>query len=191
MSIKTVINLNNISKGLAVIKGAIAYSYKLDKIGKLSRMHGKCKINNNGTIKIGNKFCAYGDPVSVRITTEEKQSTLIIGDHVFLNYGVDIGCKKSIKIGNEVKIGQFTTIMDSNYHQVDGTDEITGKEIIIKDNVWIGLRCIILPGVIIGENSVIASGSVVTKDVPDNVMVAGVPAKIIKELDIPDGWIRN
>lgn len=184
-------NLSNLSKGLAVLKGIIIYPLKTAKIGKIARMHGKCTINNNGNLEIGEKFCAYGNPVPVRITIENKESSLIIGDHVFLNYGVDIGCKKSIIIGNEVKIGQYTTIMDSNYHLVDINDDLDGKEIIIKDNVWIGVRCIVLPGVTIGENSVVASGSIVTKDVPPNVLVGGSPAKVIKELDISDGWVRE
>lgn len=182
---------SDIPKGVALLKGMVAYPTKTSEIGKFSRMHGKCHVNNNGIMKIGEKFCAYGNPVPVRLTTEDKTSSLIIGSHVFLNYGVDIGCKKSIVIGNEVKIGQYTIILDSNYHMVDIDDDINGKEIVIKDNVWIGARCIILPGVTIGKNSVVASGSVITKDIPDNVLVGGSPAKVIKELNISDGWIRK
>ena len=56
------------------------------------------------------------------------------------------------------------------------------KAILIKKNAWIGAGAIILHGVTVGENSVVAAGSVVTKDVPDNTVVAGIPAKIIKNI---------
>ena len=59
----------------------------------------------------------------------------------------------------------------------------TYGKVTIKKNVWIGMGAMICPGVTIGENSVVAAGAVVTKDVPDNVVVGGVPAKIIKTLD--------
>lgn len=129
-------------------------------------------------------------PLPVFITVF-KNANLIIGDNVFFNYGIDIGCRKRITIGNHVKIGDFTNIIDSNFHSVDATDIAKEKEIVIKDNVWIGNHCIILPGVCIGHNSVVAAGSVVTCNIPDNVLVAGVPAKIIRELSIPEGWIRK
>jgi acetyltransferase-like isoleucine patch superfamily enzyme len=175
---------------LAILKGKIKCNLFIQKCGKLPRFHGYCKLKNKGKIVIGNRFCAYGKPVPVMMTTEEPTSKLLIGDNVFLNYGVDIGCRKSIRIGNNVKIGQYTSIMDNNYHLVDVGDDISGKEIIICDNVWIGIRCIVLPGVTIGKNSVIASGSIVTKDIPENVMAAGVPAKVIKKINIPNDWIR-
>lgn len=57
-----------------------------------------------------------------------------------------------------------------------------GGDIVIEDNVWIGMESLILGGVTIGENSVVAARSVVTKDVPPNMLVAGVPAKIVKKI---------
>lgn len=182
---------DTVEKSVAVIKGVLNLKSSVDKIGKLSRVHGRCRINNNGIIEIGNRFCAYGNPIPVLLTTENKDSNLVIGNDVFLNYGVDIGCMKSITIGDRVKIGQYTTIIDSNYHMVDIDDDISGEEINIGNNVWVGIKCTILSGVTIGENSVVASGSIVTKDVPKNVLVAGSPAKVIKKLNIPDGWIRK
>ena len=62
-------------------------------------------------------------------------------------------------------------------------EQIQSPPIMIKDRAWIGAHATILTGVTIGKNAVVAAGAVVTKDVPDNCMVGGVPAKIIKEID--------
>lgn len=182
---------DTLNKSLAVIRGSLKLKMLTNSVGKLPRLHGKCKIINNGNISIGEKFCITGNPVSVLLTTENKNSNLTVGNNVYFNYGVDIGCSSSIRIGNNVKIGQFTTIIDNNYHMIDMQDTSKPKEIVIEDNVWIGMKCTILPGVKIGANAVIASGSIVNKDVLPNSLVGGVPAKFIKELDITEGWIRE
>jgi maltose O-acetyltransferase len=61
----------------------------------------------------------------------------------------------------------------------------------IGDNVWIGRSAIILPGVTIGDNAVVAAGAVVTKDVPDATLVAGNPARVVRTLVVDDGWRRT
>ena len=115
-----------------------------------------------------------------------------IGDNTFINAGVGIAARQRVMIGANVKIGPRTSILDSTYHQLDVNDDpSSSRPVVIGNNVWIGTRCTILPGVTIGENSVVAAGSIVNKDVPKNVLVAGIPAKIIRELEIPEGWIRE
>lgn len=80
-------------------------------------------------------------------------------------------------------------------HPIDVTERISGLEsgspVVIGHNVWIGGNAIINPGVTIGNNVVIGSGSVVTRDVPDNVLVAGVPARIVKHLQPPASGIGS
>ena len=176
------------SKIFALIKGL---QLKIHSTGTLPRLRGKCKINNKGNIVIGDHFSVIGNPIAVSITTENSSSILSIGNNVFINYGVDIGCSKKITIGNHTKIGPLSNIIDSNYHDIDSFNLNDQNEVNIGDNVWIGRQCIILPGVTIGDHAVIASGSVVTKDVPAKVLVGGSPAKEIKKLDIEDGWIRK
>jgi len=90
-----------------------------------------------------------------------------------------------VTIGDNVMIAPNVQIYTAT-HPIDPTERLSGKElgkeIKIGNNVWLGGSCVICPGVTIGNNSVIAAGAVVVKDVPDNVVVGGNPAKIIKNI---------
>lgn len=106
-----------------------------------------------------------------------------IGKNVFINHActfLDLG---EIIIEDDVLIGPKVSIITEN-HPVNPYERkmLDLKSVIIKRNAWIGANSTILPGVTVGENSVVAAGSVVTKDVPDNTVVAGVPAKVIKTI---------
>ncbi|MDQ1000343.1 acetyltransferase-like isoleucine patch superfamily enzyme [Neobacillus niacini] len=153
---------------------------------------GKLYVNKIGELTIGKRLGIVGRPWSTQLTVE-KDAVLTIGNDVFINAGCGIAASKEIRIGNNVLIGPRTSILDSDYHLLDAdvTSEQLKKPIIIEDNVWIGTRCTILPGVKIGKNSVISAGSIVNKDIPPNVVAGGVPVKVIRELNTPDGWIRR
>lgn len=106
-----------------------------------------------------------------------------IGKNVFINHActfLDLG---GIIIEDDVLIGPKVSIITEN-HPVNPNERkmLDLKSVIIKQNVWIGANSTILPGITIGENSVVAAGSVVTKDVPANTVVAGIPAKIMKTI---------
>ncbi|MDD3225150.1 MAG: acyltransferase [Clostridium sp.] len=107
-----------------------------------------------------------------------KGSHLILGNS-FINSDCKIRCHKYIEIGDNCAISHDFTIMDSDAHYLNGDNRT--KSVIIKDHVWIGTRVIILSGVTIGEGAIIASGFLVNRDVPPHSVVAGVPAKVIKE----------
>lgn len=98
----------------------------------------------------------------------------------FTNNGCRITCKKAITIGHHVAIGDEVVIRDYDGHDIVGNDS-SSSQIVIGNHVWIGERSTILKGVTIGDGAVVACNAVVTKDVPANCMVGGVPAKIIKE----------
>ena len=87
----------------------------------------------------------------------------------------------TITIEDGVMLGPEVGLFTVN-HEPRNIRVIMTKEIRIKKNAWIGARVNILPGVTIGENAIVGTGSVVTKDVPDNCVVVGVPAKIVKEI---------
>ena len=107
-----------------------------------------------------------------------------IGERVFINSNVMMVDLGGITIGDDVLIGPGAYLLSVNHGlKPKQRKELELKPVLIKKNAWIGARATICPGVIVGENAVIAAGAVVTKDVPKNTVVAGVPAKIIKKID--------
>ena len=117
---------------------------------------------------------------------------MMIGNNVQINDYVHLACGKSLIIEDDVLIASKVYISDINHGNYSGENQsfpeekaknrkIFSKTVKICENVWIGESAIILPGIEIGKNSVIGAGSVVTKNVPENCIVAGNPAKIIKK----------
>lgn len=99
----------------------------------------------------------------------------------YMNSNINLSCFMHIKIGNNVFISSNVTIRDNDNHTIERGNYVKEKEIIIGNHVWIGLNATILKGVTIGEGAVFAAGAVVVHDVPPHTLVAGVPAKIIRE----------
>lgn len=106
-----------------------------------------------------------------------------IGKNVFINHDCSFLDLGGITIEDDVLIGPKVSLITEN-HPIDPSQRksLDLQSIRIKRNAWIGAASTILPGVTVGENAIVAAGSVVTKDVPDNVVVAGVPAKMIKKI---------
>ena len=174
------------------LKGVLCKLKGFYKFGDISsKIRGKVFVNKMGEIRVGKNLSIVGHPWAVQITST-KGATLTFGNHVYVNAGVGIAANKEIIIGDHVKIGPRTSIFDSNYHRLDSTDKgELSKKIVIGNNGWIGADCTILPGVTIGDNAVIAAKSTVNKDIPNNVLAGGSPAKVIRELIIEDGWVRE
>ncbi|MBD0280333.1 MAG: sugar O-acetyltransferase [Flavisolibacter sp.] len=106
-----------------------------------------------------------------------------IGKNVFINHACSFLDMGGITIEDHVLLGPKVNLITEN-HPLDPTDRRTliCKPIVIKRNAWIGAAATILPGVTVGENAVVAAGAVVSKDVPANTIVGGVPAKIMKTI---------
>ena len=106
-----------------------------------------------------------------------------IGKRVFINHACSFLDMGSITIEDDVLIGPKVNLITEN-HPLDPADRrsLICKPIHIKRNAWIGAAATILPGVTIGENAVVAAGAVVSKDVPANTVVAGIPARHIKNI---------
>ena len=117
--------------------------------------------------------------------TDKINGELQLGKYILISPGTSIRSAKKIVIGDSTMIASDVTITDSDWHDIyDRTDYVASpKEVIIQENVWIGEKSLILKGSKIGKNSIIGAGSVVSGEVPANVIFAGNPAKQIKKLD--------
>ncbi len=132
--------------------------------------------------KVGKNVC-IGRDVSLI-----SAKNIVIGDNVWIGDRAIFSAKGGITIGNNISMGPEVLIWTDNHDfykpdKLPFNDEIIKKPVVIEDNVWLGARCSIVPGVTIGEGAVVAMGSVVTKDVESCAVVAGNPAKIIKYRD--------
>ncbi len=119
------------------------------------------------------------------LSTLNSGAQITIGDYSGFS-GTSISAAESITIGNEVICGANVTITDTDWHNIMPGKRTSGKilsaPIMIGDNVWLGLNVTVLKGVTIGNGTVIAANSTVSRDIPENVMAAGTPARIIKKI---------
>ena len=103
------------------------------------------------------------------------------GKQVFINHSFTAMSIGGIELGDNVQIGPHVTIVTDN-HDLQQRYVLKCRTVVIGDNAWIGAGATIMPGVHIGKNAVIAGGAVVTKDVPENTVVGGNPAKVIRQI---------
>jgi len=142
---------------------------------KVRRYTSEFRLDDNSTFECYNDFKLY-QGASIYVAPKAK---LVINGFGFMNTNSTLNCFDYIELGNDCAIADNVTISDSDNHSINNK-KITAP-IIIKDHVWIGKNAIILKGVTIGAGAVVAAGAVVTKDVPPYTLVAGIPAKVIKE----------
>jgi len=146
-------------------------------------------VISGNNIRIGHSFTAIGEPhhrVEIGVWGRAfGQGKVTIGDAVLMSPGARIACSDEVTIGDAVMMANGVYITDSDWHglydRIDRAAEPT--PVTIGNNVWLGDGAKVLKGVTIGENSVVAAGSVVVKPVPANVVVAGNPARVVKQLD--------
>jgi acetyltransferase-like isoleucine patch superfamily enzyme len=126
--------------------------------------------------KISEGVKAYGRFTVVNIPN------LIIGENSIINEGVHINCRDIVNIGRDVHLSSNVQIHTGKL-QIDKLSRIHNRApIIIEDNVWLASAVIVLAGVRIGENSIVAAGSVVTKDIPSNSLATGIPAIVKRKI---------
>lgn len=161
------------------------------------------KLNIRGNLRLNtNCFQENGRVTNLRMDAE---SQLLVHGNFDIFYGGDIicfagsnlelgsgfcnsnlllRCTENIWIGEDVAISHNVTIMDSDAHEIVGNKHVKTQPIRIGNHVWIGSGAKILKGVTVGNGAVIAAGAVVTRNIPDRCMAAGVPARVIKrEID--------
>jgi acetyltransferase-like isoleucine patch superfamily enzyme len=141
-----------------------------------SRLETRFWVGRQSKVIVNGEFIIYkGSDIRVL-----DNGVLTLNDG-FCNEGVKIVCSKSITIGKGSVIARDVIIRDYDAHQIISADYEPAKDVNIGEHVWIGERALILKGVTIGNGAVIGAGAVVTKDVPAKCLVAGVPAKVIRE----------
>ena len=142
------------------------------------RIGEQCKISAQTSLVAGHVFDA---------------PTLTLGDHTNVGPGVVISVSKSVTIGSHVRIGSGVNISHNASHPEDPIERRTQavspesvRPVIIEDDVWIGTQAKIMPGVKIGRGAIVATGSVVTRDVPPMSVVAGAPARFVRRVNAND-----
>lgn len=157
---------------------AKVYNFQNDKtkidVSNQTHVKGELLIFGNGGAIIIGERCFIGE--NSRIWSANK---IIIGNDVLISHNVNIMDTNSHELNDVERANGFMQIINSGHSKQPGN--ILTAPISIGNNAWIGFNSIILKGVVIGNGAIIAAGSVVTKDVPPYTIVAGNPAKIIKE----------
>jgi maltose O-acetyltransferase len=158
---------------------------KVGSIGPHATVLGK-PIVDATDIEIGEHFKIWSGHRQTLVTGWGR---IRIGDRVFVNSGTVVFSVVEVTIGDDVALANEAYVMDSDSHGLEGRPAREAA-VRIGDGSWIGARAILLPGVTIGTRCVVAAGAVVSRDVPDDTLVAGNPARVVRDLVYPDGVIR-
>lgn len=140
-------------------------------------------------VQLMSRITGHDVPQSFRVfppfTTDCGKNT-VFGERVFINSGCRFQDQGGITIGDDAFIGHNVVLATLN-HDIDPDKRATTapRPIVIGTKVWVGANATILPGVRVGDGSIVAAGAVVTQDVPPNVVVAGVPARKIRDIGLP------
>jgi acetyltransferase-like isoleucine patch superfamily enzyme len=151
---------------------------------------GPCLLRAPGEIVLGDECRLRGGPVRSRFITGP-HGRIELGSRVGINCGAEFYAEQSIVIGDDSIFGIMVTIYDTSFHPVQEGEETKVAPVEIGTNVWVGRNAMIFPGTKIGDHSVIASGSIVTKEIPARVLAAGAPARVVRELRASEGWRRG
>lgn len=142
-----------------------------------------------GPVRIGDNISLLGcSDKKTRLTVWSDKKNIdgiVIGDHVLISPGVRISAANSIRISDSCMLASHVYITDSDWHGIYDRSLPPSEysSVVLEENVWVGDSAIVCKGVRIGKNSIIGAGSVVTSDIPSNVIAAGNPAKIVRTLD--------
>ncbi len=167
----------------------IAASATIQPEAQITNLSGE-----RSAIQVGAETVIHG-----RLKTWNPGASIHIGSFCYVSEGTRIWAQSSVSIGDYVLISHLVDIHDTNAHPMDWSarrrdarDKVAGTSydvsrvksspIVIEDDVWIGFKSAILKGVHIGRGAIVAAGSIVTKDVPAWTIVAGNPARVIREL---------
>ncbi|MGE3077123.1 MAG: DapH/DapD/GlmU-related protein [Dehalococcoidia bacterium] len=152
---------------------------KADSLGS-ARIIGKVRVRKSGgALTIGDRVLFEGTILPIELAAWG--ANLNIGDGTYINYGTNISARAGVTIGKNVAIGQYSIIMDDDYHSpMDHRQQGKRAPIVIEDDAWLGARVIVLRGAVIGKGAVIGANSVVTGVIPPYSVAVGSPARVIR-----------
>lgn len=195
--IKNILTLSNYIKKLvqkknwyypnltAIFSKRIVVGYRIPLCNQYTIISGKGKLILGKDCEFGFRLGGRHRHGSVEIQPRYENSKIVISDKVSTNNNIFLCAANYIEIGQSTLIGEGVTIMDHEPHGIN--PELRREmgeigEVKIGNNVWIGNNVIILKNTIIGDNTIVAAGAVVSGKFPSNVIIGGVPAKVIKDL---------
>jgi maltose O-acetyltransferase len=160
-----------------------AFAHLAETLPSASFSRTRTALLRAAGVTIGEQSLIQG---KVRVTGHGNPCELLsIGESTLVTGGLHVDLGAPIRIGNLVRIGHDVSLLTIN-HAVGPVYLRAGlsfcAEIVVEDGCWLASRCTVLPGVTIGAGAVVAAGSVVTRDVPKNTLVAGVPARHVRDL---------
>ena len=153
-------------------------------VGKNLVVRGRPLITNRNVV-IGNNVTIISTHRRTHFTGE---GLIELKDNVIVNSGAMIMCADHVTLEEYAGLSIEAVVSDSNLHPI-GNEPIFTAPVVLGRGSWTGLRAVVNPGVRIGSRAIVAAGSIVTKDVDDDTMVAGVPAKLVRALEYPEGQI--
>lgn len=154
-------------------------------------LRGDVRLELTPQSRIGPEFHADGRVHTVMVAARDN-GFVILGERIYLNRGASIEALHEIRIGDGVLFAPFASVVDDDFHPLEpGAPTFRGPT-IVGDNVWLGRSVVVTPGVTIGAGTVVGANSVVTRDLPGNVLAVGSPARPVRELDVPTtDWDRH
>jgi FkbH-like protein len=170
---------------VAEVAAARVFLRRCTSVGGLTRTVGRPRVDNRGRMDIGTRTRLVSTFAPIELTCAAG-ATLRIGAHGAINFGTIISASRSVDIADEVSIGPYCILSDTEFGDVaaGSAGEAGGAEpIVLEKGVWLASRVTVLPGVTIGEGSVITAGSIVTTTIPRHVVAGGIPARVIRRLD--------
>ena len=166
--------------GISVGRRCIFYGLPRFYLRPGSRM----RIGSACRFRSGPRSSFAGVYRACMLTTLYPEASIEIGERCGLSGNVIVAAK-SIRIGDDCLLGANAVIMDTDWHHPDPNKRNTAgptSPVVIGRNVWIGMNSMVFKGVVIGDNSIIAAGSVVTKSIPADVVAGGIPARVLRQI---------
>lgn len=168
-----------ISRVLAARFRARMLGWRGASVGAKTGVGARCSVDRPRGLSLGMRVFVESD---VYFKIVSFQSRVIVGDFSFIGRGCEIDCDNEVRIGSHCLLAPGCFVTD-HVHRIEPSQRIDlqgcrSAPVVIEDDVWLGARCVVLPGVTIGRGAVIGAGAVVTRDVPSMAVATGVPARV-------------